>query len=375
MKVKVYYQSNALFARLPLVLVKRLHQEARNASLSLTCNDPEEHSQAINSDNSDFKASPYWDLLTSSSQDIDFLPLKIVATTPGADRSSGEDPATVVYASYNGGNSTAGCEENAIELHPSLFHGLDVLPTQCSIFALAWIPNAPRVRVYPCSVEDWELLECHARYLQEGGFLSQISVVYPNQIIPLNCTASSSKTDQKNIKNVAYIRVLEDDCFSLHNYENNKCLRLIQETLIEIIPYTRDGCWSQPLPLAPIYCDVSSSTEKIICRLSKTEEVDPISTSYLNQIQNNWKKQRFLDINQHDKVKVFVHPETIRQYVPRGDTMYPKEFLAENLSDFHVQLKCNKTMRGKNELDQTGADITVADLLLDESIQVGFVGM
>lgn len=377
MKVKVHYQSNALFARLPLALVKKLHQEARNGILSLTCNDPVQHGQAINDDNSDFQGSPYWNLLTSSSQDIDFLPLKIVATTPGAEGSSGEDAAKVVYASYNGGHSTSGYGENAIELHPSLFHGFNVLPTQCSIFALAWIPNAPRVRVYPCSVEDWELLECHARYLQEGGFLSQISVVYPNQVIPLNCSASSSKTDEKDFKNVAYIRILEDDCFSLPNYENNKCLRLIQETLIEIIPYTRGSCWSQPLPLAPIYTDVSSSTEKIIRCLLKTEEVNPISSSYLHQIQNNWKKQHFQDINQHDKVTVFAHHETIRQYVPRGDTMYPKQFLVGNVSDFHVQLKSNKTMRGnsKDELDQTGAVITVADLVLDESIPVGFVGM
>jgi hypothetical protein len=372
MKVKVHYQSNVLFARIPLALVKKLHQEVRNSNLFSTCNDSLQHGQAINNDNADFHALPHWYLLTSSSQDIDFLPIKIILITPGPEGSSGEDTEIVVYASYNGGDTTSGSEENAIELHPSLFHGLDVLPSQCDIFALPWIPNAPRVRVYPCSVDDWELLECHAHSLQEGGLLSQISVLYPNQIIPLICSSSSpsSKTDEKNFKNIAYVRVLDDDCFSLHNYENNKCLRLVQETLIEIIPHTRGGCWSRPLPLSPIYSDVSSSTEKIIHILLKTKEVDPTSSSCLYQAQNNWKKQHFQDINQQGKVKVFIHPETIRQCVPKGDALYPK-------TDLHVQLKSSKTVQGNdnNELNQTGAVITVADLLLDETIQVGFVGM
>ncbi len=337
MRVEVHYQSNVLFARLPLALVKKLHQEVRNVrnvNLFSTCNDSLQHGQAINN-NADFHTLPYWYLLTSSSQDIDFLPLKISVITPDPEGSSGEDAAIVVYASYNGGDTTSGYEENAIELHPSLFHGLDVLPSQCDISALPWIPNAPRVRVYPCSVDDWELLECHAHYLQEGALLSQISVVYPNQIIPLIC---SSKNDEKNFKNVAYVRVLEDDCFSLHNYENNKCLRLVQETLIEIIPHTRGGCWSRPLPLSPIYSDVSSSTEKIIHSLLKTKEADPTSSSCLYQVQNNWKKQRFQDIHQQGKVNIFIHPETIRQCVPQGDALSPK-------TDFRVQLKSSKNTR------------------------------
>jgi hypothetical protein len=51
--------------------------------------------------------------------------------------------------------------------------------------ALGFIENATDVEVEPLTPADWLLLQSNAAWLENGGILGQVSVVYPNQILPL----------------------------------------------------------------------------------------------------------------------------------------------------------------------------------------------
>jgi len=82
-----------------------------------------------------------------------------------------------VYVSYNGGSIE---EENAIELHPSL-----ASPQKVRVEAVeVW--TASTVEVEPSTLAEWEILECHAQFLEEGGLLNQVSVLYLGQIARLH---------------------------------------------------------------------------------------------------------------------------------------------------------------------------------------------
>ena len=45
--------------------------------------------------------------------------------------------------------------------------------------------------VEPVTVEDWELLQLDAAWLEGGGLLRQVSLVYPNQVVPLRLSNGS----------------------------------------------------------------------------------------------------------------------------------------------------------------------------------------
>ena len=51
--------------------------------------------------------------------------------------------------------------------------------------AISSIVDATVIHVEPLSWEDWELLEASAEFLEGGALLQQISVVFPEQKIPL----------------------------------------------------------------------------------------------------------------------------------------------------------------------------------------------
>ena len=156
----------------------------------------------------------------------------------------------------------SGEDDGWIELPNSIFTSLlgiddddeDVDTLLVSVTALSSVPNATRLSVEPVSMEDWELLQWDATWLEGGGLLQQISLVYPNQVVPLQLS---------NGIDVARVRVLpgrsnferttavwpgEDDS------ERCCCLRLLAETEIVVTPKPRKCLADDAVSLRSIPC-------------------------------------------------------------------------------------------------------------------------
>lgn len=61
------------------------------------------------------------------------------------------------------------------------------------VTALSAVATLPSVTIRPVAQEDWVLLELAATWLEQGGFLEQVSLVYPDQrialVVPQNAIA------------------------------------------------------------------------------------------------------------------------------------------------------------------------------------------
>lgn len=198
-----------------------------------------------------------------------------------------------------------------IELHQSILKSIESCDpepvpqassstTKVNVKACPSVLNANALEVQPVSVEDWELLQMpqNSSFLEQSGFLSQITIVYPNQILPIYLGDLSSE--------VVYVKVLESN-FDIDfqkghasqneitsvdsdsedsildylnsdtdenvlvdyldtNVENNTipCLRLIQDTKVLIQPIPRPPLaheMSSPLRILPTRCSLISSSQ------------------------------------------------------------------------------------------------------------------
>ena len=90
------------------------------------------------------------------------------------DQSDDNDQSTI-FASYNGGSIH---EESEIEIH-ELYRPVDD-GYYVDVQPLAEVANAVSIQIEPLSISDWELIDPNTQYLEEGGLLQQVSVVYPN---------------------------------------------------------------------------------------------------------------------------------------------------------------------------------------------------
>ena len=134
---------------------------------------------------------------------------------------------------------TTEMENDCIELPQSLFSYLsgaeDSSNFVVSVSALANVKHAEQLLVEPVTVEDWELLQLDAAWLEAGGLLNQISIVYPNQVVPLLLSNGSDR---------AHARVMPGPSFerkSAWHTEDGQypCLCLLAETEIVIQPKLR----------------------------------------------------------------------------------------------------------------------------------------
>ena len=133
-----------------------------------------------------------------------------------------------------------GNESDFIELPPSLFSHLsgsnDFSNLVVTVGALPSVEHAAQLLVEPVTFEDWELLQMNAAWLEGGGLLNQISIVYPNQVVPLLLSNGSDR---------AHARVLSGPNFDrksswLKEHSNCPCLCLLAETEIVIQPKLRE---------------------------------------------------------------------------------------------------------------------------------------
>jgi len=131
--------------------------------------------------------------------------------------------------------------ENYIDLPPGL------LSTSSNTFVnvkpLESVSIATDLLVEPVTTADWELVELDAAWLENGGLLQQVSVVYVNQIIPLVLS---------NKKDVARIRVLPPTCQQASLWpDESPCLRLVADTRVIVAPKPRKHEFDPKLRLYP----------------------------------------------------------------------------------------------------------------------------
>jgi len=101
------------------------------------------------------------------------------------------------------------------------------------------------------AVEDWELLQLNAAWLEGGGLLRQVSLVYPNQVVPLRLSGSD----------VARVRVLPGDTLertAVWPGEDEEecccCWRLRADTEIVVTPKPRPSTTTAEIVLRTIPC-------------------------------------------------------------------------------------------------------------------------
>lgn len=123
------------------------------------------------------------------------------------------------------------------------------------VAALPSVRNAQVLNVEPLTTEDWELLESHAQFLEEGALLQQISVVYAEQKVPLWVGG----------KDFAWVKVLRDnfdekdavwpDVVGSHESHGGceGCLRLVADTRICVAPKPKVGREPQICPPLRVY--------------------------------------------------------------------------------------------------------------------------
>ena len=127
--------------------------------------------------------------------------------------------------------------------------------TIVQVAALPFIRDADILNVEPLSIEDWDLLETRAEFLEEGALLRQVSVVYANQKLPLWVGG----------KDIAWVNVLlenfssdqgnsgawpQDNSFAS---EKMACLRLVANTRFCVIPKTKEESREKASPPFRVY--------------------------------------------------------------------------------------------------------------------------
>jgi Peroxisome biogenesis factor 1, N-terminal len=122
--------------------------------------------------------------------------------------------------------------------------------SQVSVQVLTNVIDAKDLLIEPLSNDDWELVESHALWLEGGGLLQQICIVFPDQIIGLY---------MEGWRDVAYVKVLRsnfcyksgmldtvdvwpgENQFDTNEYPSqHNCLRLVANTKVVVIPKERN---------------------------------------------------------------------------------------------------------------------------------------
>lgn len=245
-------EGSTLFARLPEGAVRTLKRKALKNIDNRTAATDRKHSYS------------HWNIHEATSDntktgECNFLPLSITYyDARGCIRT--------VYASYNGGlvveenlaRGGAGADVDVdcvIELPASIFDDtssaatVDETNDQSILFSsvgvsdttvvhiqpLSMIYDAKSVEFLPLKVEDWEILEMHAETLEAGIILSQVTIIFPGQIIPLEILTPGNSTVVARVKVMQFTGDLSAE----------KTLRLIQNTEVSVRPLSRRNASDQ----------------------------------------------------------------------------------------------------------------------------------
>ena len=351
----------------------------------------------------------------------DFLPLEIVIKQRGRLTENTENENIVVYASYNGGAPVSpahpsrpygpvnsdGIIELPLDLHPSLVSVFNSTsePVLASVRPLSDVPVGERVTIEPLSSSDWEMIEMEASALEDGGLLNQITVVSPGQVFPLRLGGRLSSRES-----AAWIKVVDVSCApSCQDTEcdesyssdsefyssidsssdkndddlnscRHKCVRLMAETEVEVIPKPRKRKENQveeertnnQLRVGPVYSP------------SAPLRVQPITAGVSNA--NSAVKRSTLFPNP-PLGSVCVHPSTLAKlngYHPRHTNQCQSGGQSEAKVDLPPTVVTIRKVRGpyakhhphqKDERRGIGSDVAVATIQACNNTHIGHVGM
>lgn len=169
--------------------------------------------------------------------------------------------------------------DDTIELPRSMVSGLvgisHNLPEFVSVHVLSCVEHGTRVLVEPASVEDWELLEIYTDFVEQGGLLSQVSVIYQNQNLTLRVGDGIDRVQVKVTE--ATGSSLDTNCAKEDSTRPPPCVLLIQDTEVIVSPKSRPTKkvipWSSPLRLIPSDIDWGTSCATL-SRLTKMEAIN-----------------------------------------------------------------------------------------------------
>jgi len=152
------------------------------------------------------------------------------------------------------------------------------LPEFVSVHALTIVEYGARVCVEPATVEDWELLEIYGDFMEQGGLLNQVSVIYPNQNLIVRVGDGIDRVQVKVIEATGITwgtSKYESSIWPDLSFESDSsscrindrtippCVLLIQDTEVIVSPKTRPSKkiipWSSPLRLIPSDIDWGAS--------------------------------------------------------------------------------------------------------------------
>lgn len=124
--------------------------------------------------------------------------------------------------------------------------------------ALPLVVTIPEITVQPLSLEDWDLLELESQWLENGSFLDQVCLVYPDQILTLALPNGAS----------ARVRVLPASFAST----TEPCVRLTNQTQVLVCPLPVDD--TPTWRLKPSRQDIVSSPKLQELAAHLNEELD-----------------------------------------------------------------------------------------------------
>jgi Peroxisome biogenesis factor 1, N-terminal len=130
------------------------------------------------------------------------------------------------------------------------------------------VATAEDLFVEPCTAEDWELVELNAAWLEQGGLLQQVSLVYSGQIlhIRLSNTATMARlmVSPRNFDP-------NQETSSIWPRHRPRCVRLAADTQLVVIPKPRPTIPPTMLQVVPTredYWDRDPSVLTLAARLN-----------------------------------------------------------------------------------------------------------
>lgn len=193
---------------------------------------------------------------------------------------------------------------DTIEIPKSLVHDLQYLhdkktasATSVSVSVLPFVPHATRILMEPLSTESWELLEVHGEFMQQGAFLSQLSLVYPNQKLTLHVgndrvemivkEVSADGTTSTEVSTSVWPKLVNEvgggdtDPSLAAVIDRPVCVLLVQNTEVIVSPKPRQSkestSWTTPFRLIPSDEDWGEARKNILPLYSDMNplQVDP----------------------------------------------------------------------------------------------------
>ncbi len=189
------------------------------------------------------------------------------------------------------------------------------IPELVSVHALSRIDYGQRVLVEPATVEDWELIEAYSNFMEEGGLLNQVSVIYPGQELALEVNG----IDQVSIRVKEISRDSTNSCGDA-NSSSPQYVLLIQDTEMIVEPKVRPrkkkSLWLDPFQLIPSDLEWGYSLKKLL-RLSgrSSLDVNPGCVRIRSEhwpFETEWAQIRFENSNETRVVRVMTSSQIPR---------------------------------------------------------------